>query len=125
VAIKIGSFAASAKLPVDDIIDLISKLGEEEGEAEANGLDSSGRLVTCATLHQWAVASDFPSAWPDADVIDLAQALGALKTAWGDEFKQRLVPLVVGWARPMLQPDAFNPTAFDPRVMGALLDAII
>ena len=32
-------------------IDLISKLGEEEGEAEANGLDSSGRLETLSLIH--------------------------------------------------------------------------
>ena len=79
----------------------------------------------CMCMISFNSVAMIPSAWPDADVIDLAQALGALKTAWGDEFKQRLVPLVVGWARPMLQSDAFNRTAFDPRVMGALLDAII
>jgi len=92
-AAEIGRFAASAHLPIDDIIDLITKLGDEEGRAYHRGFVASrGRDATCATLSSWATASNFPAAWAEADVLALTQALRTLAVAWGEEFLEAVNP---------------------------------
>ena len=79
--------------PNPNSIDLITKLGDEEGRAYHRGFVASrGRDATCATLSSWATASNFPAAWAEADVLALTQALRTLAVAWGEEFLEAVNP---------------------------------
>ena len=171
-AAQIGTFAAAAKLPIDDMcavprapngparvtaghstnhmcmhmlhvtctcactctchvprvlnlshhsIDLVAKLGNEEAQAENDWLETQGHEATCATLRCWAAASNFSSAWLEVDVLAAALALRTLTVAWGDDFKNRLTPLVLGWARPLLG----EPHQLALRMATSLIDVVL
>ena len=98
-------------------IDLISKLGTEEGLAE----EFSGLEATFATLGRWASDSCFPSAWSETDVCCFASALAGLTIAWIGQvdFKAKLTSLVLRWVRPLMVPEHVTSHA------APLLDAIM
>ena len=51
--VRIGTFAATAGLPAEQVIQIIEILAEQELDGEHNFLDTIGRVATIATLTAW------------------------------------------------------------------------
>ena len=101
MATTMGSAVAEMGLPIEQVIDLISKLDEHEGEAEAEGWSATRfRNATAACLTAWATDADFPSSFAPGDIHKFLTAF----RRWSNKLKKKIAPIVIRKVVPMLAP---------------------
>ena len=99
---RMATSVAQMRLPLGDVLELIARLDEEEGRAEAQGLlgDDNDRASTVAFLRTWAEATGAPAS---LSLSEIQAFLGAV-SRWDVPLKRHALPLALGWVQALLAP---------------------
>ena len=99
---RMATGVAQMRLPLGDVLELIARLDEEEGRAEAQGLlgDDNDRASTVAFLRTWAEATGAPAS---LTLSEIQPFLGAV-SRWDAPLKRHALPLALGWVQALLAP---------------------